>query len=83
MPDKIGSFSSGATTSMDVKNGTKENFWGFFLVQNMSHRNSSSAFVSQHTWKWLTVHGSMDPGQQLSCDMVVGCHSLYVSNFDF
>ena len=26
MPDKIGSFSSGATTSLVVKNGTKKNF---------------------------------------------------------
>ena len=29
VPDKIVSFSSGATTSMVVKNGTKKNFWGF------------------------------------------------------
>jgi len=42
----------------------------------------SSTFVSQHTWKWLTVHGSMDPGQQLSCKTGVGCNSHYRSNFD-
>ena len=30
VPDKIGSFSSGATTSMVVKNGTKKTFEGFF-----------------------------------------------------
>ena len=36
-----------------------------FFVQYMPHRNFSTAFVSQHIWKWLTVHSSMDPGQQL------------------
>ena len=30
VPDKIGSISSGATTSMVVKNGTKKTFDGFF-----------------------------------------------------
>merc|ERR1712148_917 len=30
LPDKIGSFSSGATTSMVVKNGTKKLFEGFY-----------------------------------------------------
>ena len=41
LPDKIGSFSSGATTSMVVKNGTKKNFWGFFLVHPDLHKIAS------------------------------------------
>ena len=64
VPDKIGSFSSGATTSIVVKNGTKK-FFQVFLVKYMPHGNFSTAFVSQHIGKWLIVHGSMDPGQQL------------------
>ena len=32
VPDKIGLISSGATTSMVVKNGTKKNFLGFFKL---------------------------------------------------
>ena len=31
VPDKIGSISSGATTSMVVKNGTKKTFEGFSI----------------------------------------------------
>ena len=31
-------------------------------TQNISHGNTTSIFVSQQTWKWLTVHGCMDPG---------------------
>ena len=57
-----------------ANNGTKKT-WGFFWFFG------SSTFVSQHTWKLLTVHGSMDPGQQLSCKTVVGFNSLYRSNF--
>ena len=86
MPDKIGSFSYGATTSMVVKNGTKKTFEGFLNVLNvlnMSHGNGSSAFVSQHRLNFLPVTGSMDPGLRLSNTKLVGCHSLYGSNFDF
>ena len=50
---------------------------------NMSHGNGSSTLVSQHIWKWLTVYYSMDLGQSFSCKKLVGCHSLYGSNFDF
>ena len=46
VPDKIGSISSGATTSMVVKNGIKKLY--IFLVQNMSHGNCSTTFISQH-----------------------------------
>ena len=31
----------------------------------MPYRNCSTAFISQHIWKCLTVHGSIDPGQQI------------------
>ena len=54
-----------------------------FLVQYMPHGNCCTAFVSQHIGKWFTVHGSVDPGQQLSHTKLVGCHSLYGSNFNF
>ena len=64
MPDKIWSFSSGATTSMEVKIELKK-YWDFFN-QYIPHGNYSTAFVSQDIYKWLTPHGSMDPGQQLS-----------------
>merc|ERR1712074_418812 len=72
LPDKIGSFSSGATTSMVVKNGTKKTFEGFskclkcFTFLNMSHGNGSSAFVSQVTGFFLPVTGSADPWLRLS-----------------
>ena len=36
-----------------------------FFVQYMPHGNCSTAFVSQDIYKWLTAHGTMDPGQQL------------------
>ena len=55
----------------------------FFGVQNMSHGNGSSAFLSQHRWKFLPVMGSMDPGLRLLHTKMVGCHLLYGSNFDF
>ena len=86
MPDKIGSISSSATTSMVVKNGTKKTFEGFLNVLNvlnMSHRNGSSAFVFQVTGFLKPVTGSADPGIRLSHSKMVGCHSLYGSNFDF
>ena len=65
VPDKIGSISSGATTSMVVKNGTKKTFEGFLNVLNvlnMSHGNGSSAFVFQVTGFLKPVMGSADPG---------------------
>ena len=65
VPDKIGSISSGATTSMVVKNGTKKTFEGFLNVLNvlnMSHRNGSSAFVFQVTGFLKPVTGSADKG---------------------
>ena len=64
VPDKIGSISSGATTSMVVKNGTKKTFEGFLNVLNvlnMSHRNDSSAFVFQVMGFLKPVTGSVDP----------------------
>ena len=85
MPDKIGSFSSGATTSMVVKNGTKKSFEDFLNVLNvlnMSHRNGSSAFVFQVTGILNPVTVSTDKGLQLSHSHMVGCNSLYGSNFD-
>merc|ERR1712148_153124 len=66
---KIGSISSGATTSMVVKNRTKKTFEGFLNVLNvlnMSHRNGSSAFVFQVTGILKLVTVSTDKGLQLS-----------------
>ena len=80
LPNRIGLFSSGATTSMVVKNGTKKTFEGFLNVLNvlnMSHGNGSSAFVFQVTGFLKPVTGSVDPGVQLSHSKMVGCHSLY------
>merc|ERR1712105_70858 len=85
-PDKIRSISSGATTSMVVKNGTKKTFEGFLNVLNvlnMSHRNGSSAFVFQVTEILKPFTVSTDKGLQLSHSPMVGCNSLYRSNFDF
>ena len=48
VPNKIGSISSSATTSMVIKNGTKKTFEGFLSVLNVlniSHGNDSSAYV--------------------------------------
>ena len=59
-PDNIGSFSSGATTFLVVKNETKKTF-EVFLVQYMPHRYCSTAFVSQHIWKWLTEFYPTEP----------------------
>ena len=69
MPDKIGSISSGATTSMVVKNGTKKTFEGFLNVLNvlnMSHGYGSSAFVFQVMGFLKPVMDSMDKGLWLS-----------------
>ena len=64
VPDKIGLFSSGATTSMVVKNWTKKTF-EIFLLQYMPYRICSTAFISQHIWKWLTVHSSITRDNKL------------------
>ena len=66
LPDMIGSLASGTNTSLVAKNGTIKKPLSFFLPQYMPHGNWSTAFVFQYIWKWLTVHGSMDPAQQLS-----------------
>merc|ERR1712105_16768 len=86
MPDKIGSISRRATTSMVVKNGTKKTFEGFLNVLNvlnMSHGNGSSAFVFQVMEILKPVTVSTDKGLQLSHSHMVGCNLLYGSNFDF
>ena len=75
VPDKIGSISSGSTTSMVVKNGTKKTFEGFLNVLNvlnMSHGNGYRAFVFQVTGFLKPVMGSADPGVQLSHSKMVG-----------
>ena len=86
LPDKIGSISSGATTFMVVKNVTKKTFEGFLNVLNvlnMSHGNGSSAFVFQVTGFLKPVTGYVDKGIQLSHLQMLGCNSLYGSNFNF
>ena len=54
-----------------------------FGVQNMSQGNGSSAFLFQVTGFLKPVMGSADPGIWLSHSKMVGCPSLYGSNFDF
>merc|ERR1712105_380793 len=84
MPDKIGSISSGTTTSMVVQNGTKKTFEGFLNVLNvlnMSHGNGSSALVSQVMGILKPVTDSTDKMLQLSHLHIAGCNSLYGSNF--
>ena len=67
VPEMMGSFTGSSTTPLVVKSGTKQTWWKvFFLLQYMPQNNCSTAFVSQHIWKWLILHGSMDRGQQLS-----------------
>ena len=68
VPEMMGSFPGGSITPLVVKSGTKQTWWkvGFFLVQYMPHENCSTAIISHHIWKWLTVYGSMNPCQQLS-----------------
>merc|ERR1712074_140344 len=86
MPNKIGSISSGATTSMVVKNRTKKTLEGFLNVLNvlnMYHGNGSSAFIFQVKGILKPVTVSTDKGLQLSHSLMVGCNSLYGSNFDF
>merc|ERR1711872_295364 len=64
----------------------KENrvFFGFFQKsQNMSHENGSSTFVFQVTGILKPVTVSTDKGLQFSHLPMVGCNSLYGSNFDF
>merc|ERR1712105_301053 len=64
LPDKIGSFSCGATTSMVVKNGTKKTIEGFLNVLNvinMSHRNGSSTFVFSSYRVFKTSYGFCRP----------------------
>ena len=65
MPDKIGSISSGTTTSIVVKNVTKKTFEGFLNVinvLNMSHGNGSSTFIFQVTGILKPVTVSTDKG---------------------
>ena len=61
----------------------KKTFEGFLNVLNMSHGNGSSAFVFQVTGILKPVTVSTDKGLQLSHSPMVGCHSLFGSNFDF
>ena len=62
----------------------KITFFGFFQKsQNMSHGNGSSTFVFQVMGILKPVMVSTDKGLQLSHSPMVGCHSLYGSNFDF
>ena len=49
----------------------------------MSHGNGSSTFVFQVMGILKPVTVSTDKGLQLSHSPMVGCHSLYGSNFDF
>ena len=49
----------------------------------MSHGNGSSAFVFQVTGILKPVTISTDKGLRLSHSFMVGCNSLYRSNFDF
>ena len=58
--------------------------FGFFQKsQNMSHGNGSSTFVFQVMGILKPVTVSTDTGLQLSHSPMVGCHSLYGSNFDW
>merc|ERR1712208_22047 len=72
---------------MVVKNGNKkktfEGFLNVLSVLNMSHGNGSSTFVFQVTGILKPVTVSTDKGVQLSHSPMVGCNSLYGSNFDF
>ena len=49
----------------------------------MSHGNGSSAFVFQVMGILKPVTVSTDKGLQLSHSPMVGCQSLFGSNFDF
>ena len=62
----------------------KSRFFGFFQKsQNMSHGNGSSTFVFQVMGILKPVTVSTDKGLQLFYSPMVGCHSLFGSNFDF
>ena len=61
---------------------TFNSFLNVLNVLNMSHGNGSSSFVFQVTGFLKPVTGSADAGVQLSHSKMVGCHSLYGSNFD-
>ena len=59
-------------------------FFGFFQKsQNMSHGNGSSAFVFEVMGILKPVTVSTDKGLQFSHSPMVGCHSLFGSNFYF
>ena len=62
---------------------TLEGFFNVPNVLNMYHGNGASAFVFQVTGFLKPVIGSVDKGLRLSHSKMVGCHSLYGSNFDF
>ena len=49
----------------------------------MSHGNGSSAFIFEVIGILKPVTVSTDKGLQLSHSPMVGCNSLYGSNFDF
>merc|ERR1712074_246959 len=71
---------------MVVKNGPKKLLrvlLNVLNVLNMSHGNGSSAFVFQVTGILKPVMVSTDKGLRLSLSHMVGCKSLYGSNFDF
>merc|ERR1711867_417846 len=55
----------------------------FQKSQNMSHGNGSSTFVFKVMGILKPVMVSTDKGLQLSHSLMVGCHSLFGSNFDF
>merc|ERR1711895_101554 len=66
------------------KSRNKIAFFGFFQKsQNMSQGNGSSTFVFQVMGILKPVMVSTDKGLQLSHSLMVGCNSLYGSNFDF
>ena len=64
VPDKIGSFSSGAITSMVVKNGTQKNFWVFFWFKTcLTEIALAPSFLNipENCWKniILGTHGNV------------------------
>merc|ERR1711942_286920 len=62
----------------------KSRFFGFFQKsQNMSHGNGCNTFVFQVMGILKPRTVSTDKGLQLSHSLMVGCNSLYGSNFDF
>merc|ERR1712105_438258 len=69
-------------SKMELKK-TFEGFLNVLNVLNMSHGNGSSAFVFQVMGILKPVTVSTDKGLRLSHSHMVGCNSLYGSNFDF